>query len=907
MLNPNNYYHWRRSVEISLLAKNKLGFVNGECVRPLDPVQAAQWDRCNGMVISWLLHSIDRDIAESVIYCETVEKIWQQLHNRYSQANHARIYQIHRDLATSSQGNRSIFVYFTHLQRLWDEYVNMIVAIDESAPALHKLLQNQQIMQLLMGLNDSYTARKRRGQILMLKPFPALDNILQMLLQEEKQREVCNPSTLSTDASAMCTHKPFNGSRGRGVLQGNYGRGRDTFGYQGRARPALFCDYCKMHGHSMQKCYKLNAIQGGKLQHKLIQVLCFFKSAVSNLWILDSGAIDHITPYLSLFASYKPVPFPMFITISNGSNISIKHYGTVRLSPHLTLQNVLHIPDFHYNLLSIHKLTADLQKQIIFTREKCVLQDHSQREHLVLGKSSKGLYILDTQCLVGVNSFICFSTGSLNSSDCYLIASSTSTNDDCHNHQSVNTPSVNNTSNVILSSKDTLLWHYRLGHLPFEQFTHIIALPKPNSKVNEQCRNTFQLSTTRSQKIFQLIYIDTWGPYKHATYNSFHYVLTIVDDYSRMTWTHLISSKSNAFPILKAFIIFVQTQFHTNVQTIRSDNELEFCSHYATQFYAEQGIVHHTSCQYTPQQNGVVERMHKHFLEIARALLFQSNVPIQFWGECILTATYVVNHFPMPSLQHTTPFELLFNSLPTYNHMRSFGCLCYIGTKAPGRSKFDSRSHVCVFLGYPFGKKAYKVFNLVTKEVIVSRDVRFIENCYPFQSKILPNDTTLPTLNFASDFDFPTSIFYPTRTTPNSNPMVPEFLDVGHNQFPITSTTPPSDPPPSLNDPPRRSTRIHKPPSHLKDFICTGAQSLFDSTYYFDQSFFKTVFHVSIDTYSEPCTYKQAVNDPRCYVSGCSGLILKRMVAWKGLRPDLLLRVLHKGKALIIMRCFPQL
>ncbi|GAA0165217.1 hypothetical protein LIER_20676 [Lithospermum erythrorhizon] len=53
------------------MAKNKLGFVNGECICPNDPALTAQWDRCNGMVIAWLLHSVDRDIAESIIYCPT--------------------------------------------------------------------------------------------------------------------------------------------------------------------------------------------------------------------------------------------------------------------------------------------------------------------------------------------------------------------------------------------------------------------------------------------------------------------------------------------------------------------------------------------------------------------------------------------------------------------------------------------------------------------------------------------------------------------------------------------------------------------------------------------------------------------------------------------------------------------
>ena len=79
LLNQHNFNHWKRCVEISLLAKNKLVFVNGDLPRPLDPILASKWDRCNGMVISWLLHSVEKDIAQSIIYCDTAEQIWQQL------------------------------------------------------------------------------------------------------------------------------------------------------------------------------------------------------------------------------------------------------------------------------------------------------------------------------------------------------------------------------------------------------------------------------------------------------------------------------------------------------------------------------------------------------------------------------------------------------------------------------------------------------------------------------------------------------------------------------------------------------------------------------------------------------------------------------------------------------------
>jgi len=106
--------------------------------------------------------------------------------------------------------------------------------------------------------------------------------------------------------------------------------------------------------------------------------------------------------------------------------------------------------------------------------------------------------------------------------------------------------------------------------------------------------------------------------------------LSIVDDYSRATWVFLLFHKSNAFSMLVSFITYIATQFHSQVQVVRSDNGQEFCDHSAIAFYTKKGIVHQTSCVDTPQQNGIVERKHKHLLEVARALMFQSRVPQQF-------------------------------------------------------------------------------------------------------------------------------------------------------------------------------------------------------------------------------------------------------------------------------------
>jgi len=168
--------------------------------------------------------------------------------------------------------------------------------------------------------------------------------------------------------------------------------------------------------------------------------------------------------------------------------------------------------------------------------------------------------------------------------------------------------------------------------------------------------------------------------------------LSIVKDYTQGTWIFLLSHKSNVFHMLESFIASAENQFHAHVQIVRSDNGQEFGDTHAISYYGDRGIIHQTSCVDTPQQNGVVERKHKHLLEVARSLMFQAKLPYRFWGDCILTATYLINRLPSSALQFRTPYEFLFHKPPSYEHLRVFGCLGFISTLKHDRSKFDSRA-----------------------------------------------------------------------------------------------------------------------------------------------------------------------------------------------------------------------
>ena len=92
-----------------------------------------------------------------------------------------------------------------------------------------------------------------------------------------------------------------------------------------------------------------------------------------------------------------------------------------------------------------------------------------------------------------------------------------------------------------------------------------------------QTRKSFPSSTIKTTKPFQLIHIDVWGPYKHITHDGCNFILTIVDDFTRATWIYLMKTKAQSISFSKHFYAYVETQFHCQIQSIRSDNAGELC------------------------------------------------------------------------------------------------------------------------------------------------------------------------------------------------------------------------------------------------------------------------------------------------------------------------------------------
>ena len=347
-----------------------------------------------------------------------------------------------------------------------------------------------------------------------------------------------------------------------------------------------------------------------------------------------------------------------------------------------------------------------------------------------------------------------------------------------------------------------------------------------------------------------------------------------MDDCTRCTWVYLLKHKSKAQKNFIQFHAMVNTQFSHGIKQVRSDNGLEFTTTGPMfAFFSLNSITHQTSCVDTPQQNGIVECKHRPLLEVARALRFQANLLIKFWGECVLTAAYLINYTPTPKLSRKSPYEMLFSKPPSYSHLRVFGCLCYVHDKNRSKDKFASCSKPCIFIGYLMGKKGYRVYDMESHKVFTSQDVIFYENQFPFLSHNLPKEPNviipLPILK-----SLETSDVVPIQDTITTSVAIDSNLEVlspsqnSPTQIVIKQTNPL----------PKRTRHI---PSYLDDYVYqlpgvdklskpktnpVSSSNFYRISCHLSYSLFvpsHQVFLVNISMVSEPKSFSQVVKEPK--------------------------------------------
>lgn len=202
------------------------------------------------------------------------------------------------------------------------------------------------------------------------------------------------------------------------------------------------------------------------------------------VWIIDTGASCHICFEEKLLHDIQTLSKPILVHLPNGMKLSTVKAGKVFLNGDLILQNVLFIPSFKYNMLSVKRIITD-DIAVMFDKHSCVIQDQKTKKRLAVG-NLRNLYILKQNfAQISFCNFVSYK-----------------------------------------NSSKSVVWHQRLGHVPINVLKHISLTV---SDVLDNCivchkakkqRLSFTSSSSRVANAFDLVHLDLWGPYKHKSLNN---------------------------------------------------------------------------------------------------------------------------------------------------------------------------------------------------------------------------------------------------------------------------------------------------------------------------------------------------------------------------------------------------
>ena len=179
------------------------------------------------------MNCVSKELLSGIVYSTNVAEVWKELSERYDKVDGSRIYQLHKEIATISQGMSTISVYFSRLRELWVEYDTLVPISSCGCPGsrdLNVFMHNKKLLQFLMGLNESYD--QARGQILMMMPLPSLNKAYSMLIERESQRRITQSvSSEQVESHAMFTTRNTSLPKHKTPNVPSYD-------------PSVYCDYC---------------------------------------------------------------------------------------------------------------------------------------------------------------------------------------------------------------------------------------------------------------------------------------------------------------------------------------------------------------------------------------------------------------------------------------------------------------------------------------------------------------------------------------------------------------------------------------------------------------------------------------------------------------------------------------
>ncbi|XP_074291315.1 uncharacterized protein LOC141618101 [Silene latifolia] len=253
--NGSNYDEWSRSFQLALMAKGKLGYIDGSISKPSDTSPNFEnWKATNALVTMWIFNTLEPSLRRQTSLRPEAKQVWDDIKKRFCQVNEARIYQLQAELLACRQGpTETLMAYYGRMTTIWDaiqEYDSIpLCSCNPCACDWLTIIRTRQekrrVRDFLMGLDERFS--NTRSQIIGITPLPNLDVIYNRLLQDEGVRNLSSHKTDSTpEPMAFATR--ISGTPRQS------GGGRDS---RTSETSKYYCPACQKSGHSLKFCFKV--------------------------------------------------------------------------------------------------------------------------------------------------------------------------------------------------------------------------------------------------------------------------------------------------------------------------------------------------------------------------------------------------------------------------------------------------------------------------------------------------------------------------------------------------------------------------------------------------------------------------------------------------------------------------
>jgi len=501
------------------------------------------------------------------------------------------------------------------------------------------------------------------------------------------------------------------------------------------------CNHCKKEGHKEAQCWiKHPELRPAKRRDdgsegpKYAMIGTVIKRQSNpQIWFADSGASDHFSPHRDLFETFNKLDEPVSIVTAEGTAtgtdmgmITVTVLGQDDIETKLQLHDVIYAPSMSSNLFSLNEA-----------------YDRGYETRMTPGY---GIRIFHKDTLVANTvrvGGLCRLKIPADAGDAFAYAAAQAANE-------------------ATRELDVSIWHRRMGHLREDNIKKLANMVdgmkiKVGTAVGvceacmqgKQTRQPSHKPAIRAKEPLELIHSDLCGPITPTTFGGVKYYILFIDDYTRMTRIYPLKGKTSANVLeqFKEYKAEVEKQTGKQIKRLRMDGGGEY-EKWVEAYLKQVGIVHETTAPYSPEQNGVTEQANQTIMERVKATIAEYELDKRLWMELASTIVYLKNRSPISAVPMSTPYEAWHGTKLNLSHLKIIGLTAYVHVPKEKRVKLDVHSHKGIMIGYG-GTNQYRIWDLIRKDIVVSRDVVFTEGksiegtpaVYIEETKIRDNST----------------------------------------------------------------------------------------------------------------------------------------------------------------------